>query len=74
MVELASVIEEFEQLKIKIRFPEGRPNIDARDDIKITDTAPIVGTIKGEREAGGLIQRRWVPPKSYEEACLQFPI
>ena len=30
MVELASVIEEFEHLKINIRFPEGRPNIEAR--------------------------------------------
>lgn len=52
MVELASVIEEFEHLKIKIRFPEGRPNIEAREDIKITDTAPIVRGIEGERGAG----------------------
>ncbi|MDP9588513.1 UNVERIFIED_ORG: putative SOS response-associated peptidase YedK [Shinella zoogloeoides] len=58
-VELASVIEEFEQLKIKIRFPEGRPNIEAREDIKITDTAPIIRGVDGERGMGELIQRRW---------------
>lgn len=30
MVEVPSVIEELEHLKIKIRFPEGRPGIEAR--------------------------------------------
>lgn len=59
MVELASVIEEFENLKIKICFPEGRPNIEPREDIRITDTAPIVRTVEGERGVGDLVQRRW---------------
>ncbi|KQV37669.1 MULTISPECIES: SOS response-associated peptidase [unclassified Rhizobium] len=62
MVELASVIEEFEQVRIKIRFPEGRPNIEPREDIKITDTAPIVRTVEGERGSGELVQRRWSWP------------
>jgi len=62
MVELASVIEEFEHLKIKIRFPEGRPNIEARENIMIADTAPIVRTAEGERGAGALLQRRWSWP------------
>lgn len=61
-VEISSIIEEFADLKIKIRFSEGRPNIEARDDIKITDVAPIVRTVDGERGEGDLVQRRWSWP------------
>jgi putative SOS response-associated peptidase YedK len=41
MVDVASIVEDFADLKIKIRFGEGAPNIQAREDIKITDVAPI---------------------------------
>ena len=58
-METAAIFEDFSDLKIKIRFSEGTPNIQARDDIKITDIAPIVRTIDGERDAGDLVQRRW---------------
>jgi putative SOS response-associated peptidase YedK len=71
-VELASVIEEFEQLKIKIRFPEGRPNIEAREDIKITDTAPIIRGVEGERGMGELIQRRWSWPSPTNKPVYNF--
>ena len=47
-VEASAILEDFADLKIKIRFSEGAPNIQARDDIKITDTAPIVRTVYGE--------------------------
>ena len=72
MVELASVIEEFEHLKIKIRFPEGRPNNEAREDIKITDIGPIVRTIEGERGAGELVQRRWSWPSPNRKPVYNF--
>jgi putative SOS response-associated peptidase YedK len=72
MVELASVIEEFEHLKIKIRFPEGRPNIEAREDIKITDTGPIVRTVEGERGIGELVQRRWSWPSPTRKPVYNF--
>lgn len=42
MVDVASIIEEFADLKIRIRFPEARPNLEAREDIKITELGPIV--------------------------------
>ena len=71
-VELASVIEEFEHLKIKIRFPEGRPNIEAREDIKITDNAPIVRSVEGERGAGELVQRRWSWPGPSKKPVYNF--
>lgn len=61
-VETSKIFEDFADLKIKIRFSEGAPNIAARQDIKITDTAPIVRTIDGERDAGDLVQRRWSWP------------
>jgi hypothetical protein len=35
----ATLFDDFSQLKIKILFPEGKPNLKAREDIKITDTA-----------------------------------
>ena len=44
---------------IEIRVSEGKPNLEAREDIKITDTAPIVRMINGEPQAGDLVQRRW---------------
>src|ERR1700687_39201 len=50
-VETAAIFEDFADLKIKIRFSEGTPNIQARQDIKITDSAPIVRTIHGEPNA-----------------------
>jgi putative SOS response-associated peptidase YedK len=40
-----TIADDFSNIKIKIRFPEGTPNIEPRDDIKITDTAPIVRTV-----------------------------
>jgi putative SOS response-associated peptidase YedK len=58
----AAIFADFSELKIKIRFSEGKPNLEAREDVKITDTAPIVRTIEGELEAGDLVQRRWSWP------------
>ena len=72
MVELASIIEEFEQLKIKIRFPEGRPNIEPREDIKITDSAPIVRTAEDGRGTGEFVQRRWSWPGPTRKPVYNF--
>ncbi|MEA3008500.1 MAG: hypothetical protein QOJ91_192 [Sphingomonadales bacterium] len=51
----------FEQLRIPLRFPDGMPNIEPRDEIKITDRAPIVRWNAGEGLAE-LVQRRWSWP------------
>jgi putative SOS response-associated peptidase YedK len=59
-VDAATIAEDFADLKIKIKFSEGVPNIEARADIKITDVAPIVRTL--ERGEGDLVQRRWSWP------------
>lgn len=60
-VDLDTIAGDFSDLRIRIDFPEGRPNIQARDDVRITDIAPIVraGTAPGAAE---LVQRRWSWP------------
>jgi putative SOS response-associated peptidase YedK len=57
-----TIADDFSDIKIKIRFPEGTPNIEPRDDIRITDVAPIVRTVEGDRDAGEFVQRRWSWP------------
>jgi putative SOS response-associated peptidase YedK len=70
-------LEALEQLAaraaIRIVYPEGRPNMEPRDDIRISDRAPIIrlaagelpGTTEQQRPAllsGELVQRRWSWP------------
>lgn len=60
LLDIATIADDFEGLKIKIRMPEGTPNVQARQDIKMTDMAPIVRTpADGERGVGELVNRRW---------------
>jgi putative SOS response-associated peptidase YedK len=61
-VDIDRIREDFSSLRIRIRFPEGVPNMEPRDDIKITDTAPIVRAAMDERGAADLVQRRWSWP------------
>jgi putative SOS response-associated peptidase YedK len=58
----AQLFDGFSETRIKIRFSEGAPNIEAREDIKITDMAPIVRVVEGEPGVGDLVQRRWSWP------------
>lgn len=60
-VDIASIAEDFEGLEINIDTPEGMPNVPAREDIKITDFAPIVKSSDGA-SAGSLVNRRWSWP------------
>ncbi len=71
-VDVASIVEDFADLKIKIRFGEGAPNIQARDDIKITDVGAIVRTIDGVRGEGDLVQRRWSWPGQNKRPVYNF--
>ncbi len=71
-VKTAAIFQDFADLKIKIRFSEGAPNIQARQDIKITDTAPIVRTIDGEQDASDLVQRRWSWPAQKGKPVYNF--
>ena len=61
-IDIASIVEDFEDLRIKIKMPEGAPNVAAREDIRITDMAPIVRAVEGKRRSGELVNRRWSWP------------
>jgi putative SOS response-associated peptidase YedK len=56
-----AIARAFEQLGIPLRFPDGLPNIEPREEIRITDPAPIVRWNAGEASAE-LVQRRWSWP------------
>ncbi len=70
--DLASIVEDFAALTIRIRFGEGAPNIEARDDIRITDVAPIIRTVDGRRSEGDLVQRRWSWPGPNKRPVYNF--
>ena len=71
-VDIASIVEDFENLKIKIKMPEGKPNVPARDDIWMTDMAPIIRSVEGERGAGELVNRRWSWPGNHGKPVYNF--
>lgn len=71
-VDVASIVEDFADLKIKIRFSEGRPNLEARDDIKITDVGPIIRTVEDVRGEGDMVQRRWSWPGPNKRPVYNF--
>ena len=60
-VDLDTIRQDFSEIRIRIRFPEGAPNLQPRDDIRITDTAPIV-RMGDEPGVADLVQRRWSWP------------
>lgn len=72
MVDVASIVEDFADLKIKIRFSEGSPNIGAREDIKITDMGPIIRPVAGASDEADLVQRRWSWPGQNKRPVYNF--
>lgn len=58
-VPLSALERGFSDLRLPLLFPEGRPNLEPRDDIRITDTGPIV---RAGRNGAELVQRRWSWP------------
>jgi putative SOS response-associated peptidase YedK len=60
-VDIASIVEDFSDLKTRIEFSEGVSNVAARADIKMTDPGVIVRSA-ARRGVGDLIQRRWSWP------------
>lgn len=71
-VDIASIAEDFENLKIKISMPEGVPNVPAREDINITDMGPIVRNVEGSAGVGELLNRRWSWPARTNKPVYNF--
>lgn len=61
-VDVEAIRQDFADIRVRIRFPEGIPNLQPRDDVRITDTAPIVRASAGEPGAAELVQRHWSWP------------
>lgn len=61
-VDIEKIRESFSEIRVKIRFPEGIPNMEPRDDVRITDVAPIVRLAGDEPDAADLVSRRWSWP------------
>jgi putative SOS response-associated peptidase YedK len=65
-VEIASIMEDFDDLEINVETPEGVPEDNLRSDIRMTDVAPIVRAVDqppgNYRAVGELINRRWSWP------------
>lgn len=62
--------EAFSDTRIPLRFPHGAPNLEPRDDIRITETAPIV-----RRDAEGraeLTSLRWSWPAPNKKPVYNF--
>jgi putative SOS response-associated peptidase YedK len=54
-----AIARAFEQLSIPLRLPEGMPNAEPREEIRITDRAPVV---RWNGASAELVQRRWSWP------------
>jgi putative SOS response-associated peptidase YedK len=54
------ISQSFSETQIPLRFPEGIPNLEPRDDVRITDPGPIVRLGPGGEPE--LVVRRWSWP------------
>ena len=64
-IALGQIRDDFQQLRIPLRFPEGLPNLAPLDSIRITDTNAIIrAASEAEAEPGAaeLVVRRWSWP------------
>lgn len=61
-LEIEAIRRDFEDIRVNIRFPEGIPNLEPKDDIRITDPAPIVRASPNDPGATELVNRRWSWP------------
>jgi putative SOS response-associated peptidase YedK len=58
-IALGHIRDDFSQLRIPLRFPEGLPNLPSADSVRITDPNPIV---RMGGEGAELVVRRWSWP------------
>ena len=61
-IALGQLREDFSQLKIPLKFPEGAPNMAPLDSVRITDTSVIVRADPADGTQADLVSRRWSWP------------
>lgn len=60
--QIGQVREDWSQLRIPLRFPEGIPNFPPLPSIRITDRVEIIRASREERGAAEMVTRRWSWP------------
>jgi putative SOS response-associated peptidase YedK len=71
-VDVESIRRDFADLNVRIAFPEGIPNMEPRDDVRITDVAPIVRAAGEDPGNAELVQRRWSWPAPNGKPVFNF--
>jgi putative SOS response-associated peptidase YedK len=71
-VALGEIADDFAQLRIPLRFPEGAPNLQALESIRITDATAIIRAAADEPGAAELVQRRWSWPGPVGKPVFNF--
>ncbi len=61
-IALGQVRDDFSEVRIPLRFPEGLPNLAAEDSIRITDPNAIVRAAADAPGEAELVMRRWSWP------------
>ena len=60
--ELEKILQDWSELRIPLRFPEGKPNFAPLDSIRITDRVEIIRPATDTPGAAEMVTRRWSWP------------
>src|SRR3954463_8592262 len=71
-VDVDAIRQDFADINVRISFPEGIPNMQPRDDVRITDSAPIIRMGAEEPNTAELVQRRWSWPSPNRKPVFNF--
>ena len=71
-VDIESIRQDFADIQVRIAFPEGIPNMQPRDDVRITDIAPIIRAAADGPAGSELVQRRWSWPAPNGKPVFNF--
>lgn len=61
-IQIGQLREDWSQLRIPLRFPEGIPNFAPLDSIRITDRVEIIRAAEGAEGEAEMVTRRWSWP------------
>jgi len=62
LIALGQIPQDWSEIRIPLRFPEGLPNLAPLDSIRITDPTVIIRASRDGDSAAELVQRRWSWP------------
>lgn len=71
-VALGLIPEDWGEVRIPLRFPEGLPNLAPLDSIRITDPTAIIRAHREEQGAAELVQRRWSWPGPHGKPVFNY--